>query len=189
MTKIYLAGPDVFLPDAVELGRAKVELCAAYGLTGLFPLDTKVNVESRGASRKIFRGNRKMMDEAKAIIVNLTPFRGPGADPGTVYELGYMGGLGKLCPGYSNDPSHYVKRVAKFSRVNKRGKRLVDDEGRTVENFDLPDNLMIVHALDIHGCPLIVPKQASSDIWHDLALFEACGRLAARRLRAAPRAG
>jgi nucleoside 2-deoxyribosyltransferase len=58
MTKIYLAGPDVFLPDAVELGRAKVELCAAYGLTGLFPLDNKVNVESRGASRKIFRGNR-----------------------------------------------------------------------------------------------------------------------------------
>jgi len=27
------------------------------------------------------------MIEADAIIANLTPFRGPGADPGTVYEL------------------------------------------------------------------------------------------------------
>ena len=34
-----------------------------------------------------------MMDEADAIIANLTPFRGPSADAGTVYELGYMAGL------------------------------------------------------------------------------------------------
>ena len=37
-----------------------------------------------------------MMDAADAIIANLTPFRGPGADAGTVYELGYMAGRGKL---------------------------------------------------------------------------------------------
>ena len=30
------------------------------------------------------------MKEADAIIANLTPFRGPSADTGTVYELGYM---------------------------------------------------------------------------------------------------
>jgi nucleoside 2-deoxyribosyltransferase len=28
MTKVYLAGPDVFLPDAVEAGRRKVRLAA-----------------------------------------------------------------------------------------------------------------------------------------------------------------
>src|SRR4051812_31249292 len=124
--KVYLAGPDVFLPDASDVGRRKVDICAAHGLTGLFPLDNKVNVESRGASRKIFRGNKKMMDKANVIIANLTPFRGPSADAGTIYELGYMAGLGKLCLGYSNDPSLYVKRVAKFSRVTKRDNRLVD---------------------------------------------------------------
>jgi nucleoside 2-deoxyribosyltransferase len=37
--KIYLAGPDVFLPDAVDIGRRKVELCARHGLIGLYPLD------------------------------------------------------------------------------------------------------------------------------------------------------
>jgi nucleoside 2-deoxyribosyltransferase len=33
--KIYLAGPDVFLPDAIEIGRLKVDICARHGLTGL----------------------------------------------------------------------------------------------------------------------------------------------------------
>ena len=55
-----------------------------------------------------------MMDAADAIIANLTPFRGPGADAGTVYELGYMAGRGKLCLGYSNDPSVYADRVRRF---------------------------------------------------------------------------
>jgi nucleoside 2-deoxyribosyltransferase len=187
--KVYLAGPDVFLRNAVDIGRLKAEICARHGLTGQFPLDNKVNLESRGASRRIFRGNKAMMDEAKAIIANLTPFRGPSADAGTVYELGYMAGSKKLCLGYSNDPSLYVKRVAKFSRIRKRGKQLADREDLTIENFDLPDNLMIVHALNIHGCPLIVPKRPPKDIWHDLALFEACVRLAVRRLRAAPKSG
>jgi nucleoside 2-deoxyribosyltransferase len=37
--KIYLAGPDVFLPDAVDVGRRKVALCSRDGLIGLYPLD------------------------------------------------------------------------------------------------------------------------------------------------------
>src|SRR5258707_10783162 len=93
--KIYLAGPDVFLPDAVEIGRRKVEICAQHGLTGLYPLDNIVDLAASDASIAIFKGNQAMMDAADAIIANLTPFRGPGADAGTVYELGYMAGRGK----------------------------------------------------------------------------------------------
>ena len=101
--KIYLAGPDVFLPDAVEIGRRKAEICARYGVTGLYPLDNTVDLSAADASLTIFKGNEAMMDAADAIIANLTPFRGPGADAGTVYELGYMAGRGKICLGYSND--------------------------------------------------------------------------------------
>jgi len=82
---IYLAGPDVFLPDGVEIGRKKAAICARYLI--------------------IFKGNEAMMEAADAIIANLTPFRGPSADAGTVYELGYMAGRGKLCFAYSNDPT------------------------------------------------------------------------------------
>src|SRR6202012_4441432 len=78
--KIYLAGPDVFLHDAVDIGRRKVELCARRGLTGLSPRDNPADLAARQASLAIFRGNEAMMIEADAVIANLTPFRGPGAD-------------------------------------------------------------------------------------------------------------
>src|SRR6201998_3875570 len=121
--KIYLAGPDVFLPDAIEAGRRKTEICARHGMTGLYPLDNTVNLSAGDASLNIFRGNEAMMDAADAIIANLTPFRGPGADSGTVYELGYMAGRGKLCLGYSKDPSPYAKRVRAFTEVSSRDGR------------------------------------------------------------------
>ena len=186
MTKVYLAGPDVFLPDAADIGRRKVALCAQHGLIGLYPLENAIDRAASDASLQIFRGNEAMMIEADAIIANLTPFRGPGADAGTVYELGYMAGLGKLCLGYSNDPSSYADRVGEFTKVISRDGHLVDASGLTVENFGLTDNLMMIHALDLHGCALVTPRQAPADIWHDLTAFEGCVRLAAKRTASAP---
>ena len=180
--KVYLAGPDVFLPDAVEIGRRKQDICARHGLTGLYPLDNAVDLSAGDASLQIFKGNEAMMNGADAIIANLTPFRGPGADAGTVYELGYMAGRGKFCLGYCNDPSLYADRVRKFTRLTSQGGRLIDADGLTVEDFGLPDNLMMVHALDLHGCSLVVPRQAPADLWHDLTAFETCVGMAAQRL-------
>jgi len=184
--KIYLAGPDVFLPDAVELGRRKADICARHGLTGLYPLDNAIDLSARDASLKIFAGNEAMMIEADAIIANLTPFRGPGADAGTVYELGFMAGREKLCLGYCNDPTLYADRVRKFTTVDKQAGRLADAAGLTVEDFGLSDNLMMIHALELHGCALVTPRQAPADIWHDLTAFEVCVRMAAERLGSAP---
>ena len=178
--KIYLAGPDVFLPDALAIGEQKRDICARYGMSGLYPLDNTVNLARSDASLRIFRGLEAMMDAADAIIANLTPFRGPGADPGTVYELGYMAGRGKLCLGYCNDPTPYAERVARFTKVTSADdKHLIDGDGLTVENFGLPDNLMMIHALDLHGRPLVMPRKRPDDIWHDLTAFEACVRLVA----------
>jgi nucleoside 2-deoxyribosyltransferase len=183
--KVYLAGPDVFLPDAINLGRAKVELCAAHGLTGLFPLDNAIDRERADASLQIFRGNEAMMNAADAIIANLTPFRGRGADAGTVYELGYMAARGSLCLGYSNDPRPYKARVAGSTELETCNGVFTDPDGLTVENFGLADNLMMIHALDLHGCALITPRTAPADLWRDLACFETCVRLAAERMRPA----
>ena len=180
--KIYLAGPDVFLPDAVEIGRKKVAICARYGVSGLYPLDNAVDLSAADASLAIFKGNEAMMEAADAIIANLTPFRGPSADAGTVYELGYMAGRGKLCLAYSNDPASYRERVARLYDVKASSDGLlIDPEGLTVEDFGLPDNLMMIHALDLRGCPLVTPKIAPADLWHHLTSFELCVRLAADR--------
>jgi nucleoside 2-deoxyribosyltransferase len=180
--KIYLAGPDVFLPDAIEIGRRKAEICANHGVSGLYPLDNAVDLAAGDASLVIFKGNEAMMDAADAIIANLTPFRGPSADAGTVYELGYAAGRGKFCLAYSNDPTPYRDRVARMCDVTTSANgRLIDPEGLTVEDFGWPDNLMMIHALDLHGCPLVTPRRLPADIWHDLTSFEACVRLAAER--------
>src|SRR6266576_2584801 len=123
-----------------------------------------------------------MMDAADAIIANLTPFRGPSADAGTVYELGYMAGRGKLLFAYSNDPATYVERVARTDKLTKSPSgQLIDRDGLTVEDFGLPDNLMMIHALDLHGAALVTPRHRPADIWHDLTSFEICVRLAADR--------
>jgi hypothetical protein len=58
---------------------------------------------------------------------------------------------------------------------------LTDSDGLTVENFALPDNLMMIHALDLHGARLVTPRQAPADLWHDLTSFEACVAIAAAR--------
>src|SRR6478735_8540744 len=117
--KIYLAGPDVFLPDAIEIGRRKAAICARHGVRGLYPLDNAVDLKASDASLTIFKGNEAMMDAADAIIANLTPFRGPSADAGTVYELGYMAGRGKFCLAYSNDPAIYLERVRRLGTVTR----------------------------------------------------------------------
>jgi len=169
----------VFLPDALAIGRRKRDICERHGMTGLYPLDNAVDLSARDASLQIFKGLEEMMDAADAIIANLTPFRGPGADPGTVYELGYMAGRGKLCFGYCNDPAPYAERVARFMKVTTASeKRLIDGDGLTVEDFGLPDNLMMIHALELHGSPLVLPRSRPDDIWHDLTAFETCVRLA-----------
>lgn len=180
---IYLAGPDVFLPDALLIGRRKAELCADHGFTGLFPLDNAVALAARDASLQIFRGNEAMMNDADAIIANLTPFRGPSADAGTVYELGYMAGRGKLVLGYSNDPANYVARVKQFETVESRNGLLIGADGLAVEDFGLADNLMLIHCLDLHGAPLVTPRRRPADLWHDLDSFTACLQIAAERLR------
>jgi nucleoside 2-deoxyribosyltransferase len=179
--KIYLAGPDVFLPDAVEIGRRKVGICARHGVSGLYPLDNAVDRKAADVSLQIFKANEAMMNESDAIIANLTPFRGPGADPGTVYELGYAVGRGKFCLGYSNDPSIYADRARNFTKIDSRDGHLTDAEGLTVEDFGLSDNLMMIHALELHGAALVVPRAKPADIWHDLTAFEVCVRMAAER--------
>ena len=35
--KLYLAGPEVFLADAIEIGQRKAAICAEHGHVGLLP--------------------------------------------------------------------------------------------------------------------------------------------------------
>ena len=111
-------------------------------------------------------------------------FAGPAPTPARSTSSATWPDAAKLCLGYSNDPRVYADRVRRSDEVVSRDGRLIDAEGLTVEDFGLTDNLMMIHALDIHGCALVMPPHAPADMWHDLTAFETCVRLAAERLAA-----
>ena len=175
---LYLAGPDVFLPDAVRIGKLKKALCRRCGFTPLFPLDGK-HAPHAGETRDraIYRENMRMIRQADAGIFNLTPFRGPSADAGTIFELGVMIALEKPVFGYTNTAVPMLKRI---DGAHCTGGIWRDTHGFVIEDFDNADNLMIDAGL-AHGMNALIRNDASGAI-DDLQSFETCLRLAASRL-------
>jgi nucleoside 2-deoxyribosyltransferase len=183
---IYLAGPDVFLPDAHAMGALKKELCARHGFKGAFPLEAEFSLEGdRAMSRAIFDANVATIRRADAVIANLTPFRGPSADAGTVFEVGAAFALGKPVFGYANVEGDYRSRVeAGYGALETRDGRHFAADGMNVEDFGLPDNLMIVEAIRAQGWEMITRATPRGALYADLAAFELCLRQAAAVLLA-----
>jgi hypothetical protein len=50
----------------------------------------------------------RIMRTCDAVILNLTPFRGPSADVGSAYEMGFMRALGRPIFAYSNDDRSFI---------------------------------------------------------------------------------
>jgi nucleoside 2-deoxyribosyltransferase len=174
--KLYLAGPEVFLPDAADIGKVKQELCRRHGFIGLFPLDNESDPGEGGSlSRTIFVANIAMLDDADAIVANLSPFRGASADAGTIFEVGYGYARGKKVFGYSNVRTSFVERVQRLVKGEIKkgpdGRRYAAD-GLAVEEFDRFDNLMIAEALLASGANIVLPEAAPADPWRDMQVFE-----------------
>jgi nucleoside 2-deoxyribosyltransferase len=177
--KAYLAGPDVFLPNAPANAAAKIAICARYGIEGLAPLDDEsAPLPDDQAWRAIYRNCIGMMQACDIIIANLTPFRGASADSGTLIEVGWFLGHGKPVFGYSNSALLFDTR----SRTQRSA--IADPiPNLAVEGFSLPDNLMIAGAVEYGGgLPLTLPQDQKSRTFDALDIFEACVAAAAEKL-------
>ena len=89
--KVYLAGPEVFFPEPLKEGQRLKDICAQYGFEGVFPLDGDLEVEGLEEweiAGAIFDANVQKIEDCSAVIANMTPFRGPGMDGGTAFEIG-----------------------------------------------------------------------------------------------------
>lgn len=139
--KVYLAGPDVFYPDAKARGLALQAVCAAAGWEGLYPLDATLPPDCLEPSRAIYLANRALIDRADAVVANLRDFRGMEPDSGTVWEVAYAIAKGKPVVGYLPDARPLR------DRLGDRCPGGLDAEGCVVEDFGLPLNLMLVHSL------------------------------------------
>ena len=181
--KVYLAGPDVFLPDAIAIGQRKKELCARYGFEGLFPFDNEIEPDASGApiDGLIYRANIAMIRASDLGILNLTPFRGPSADAGTVFELGVLVGLGKRVFAYTGDTADLLARVRRCGSASFDDSAGCwrDEAGMAIEAFGNADNLMIDNALAEQGHAIVRHDAFPQERFRDLTGFEACLRLAA----------
>lgn len=167
--RVYLAGPDVFLPEPLARGDALKAICARHGLQGVFPLDGIPDEPRFWASlpeaRRIALCNEAHIAGSDALIANLTPFRGPSADAGTVFELGFMRALGRPVFGWTNDATPFAQRTRAAVPV---------DDGMAVEDFGMLDNLMIEAAIIASGGVLVPADAAPGEQWRDLRAFERC---------------
>jgi len=185
---VYLAGPDVFLPDAMFILGAKVAMAAAYGFKALIPGDDHVAGRTATTAsiswQAIYAANVETMKQADFGIMNLTPFRGISADVGTVFELGLMTGMDKPVFGYTNVQADYIDRIwLKASSGEGADAKWVDDHGCGIENYANPDNLMLAGALEAGGGAVRV-SGAPTTMFDDLDGFRACLELAAKHFAA-----
>jgi nucleoside 2-deoxyribosyltransferase len=183
--RIYLAGPELFHADAAGLAAAKRAICAEYGQTGVVPTDAPP-AEPAGPLPEWYRlylANEAHIRGCDVLIANLTPFRGPSADPGTVYELGFMRALGRPVFGFMNSAARFGARTLAMLGAAARQRAdgsWEDAEGMAVEEFDRHDNLMIEGGIRAAGGAFEVEAVPADRRWTDLRAFRRCVEAAAR---------
>ncbi len=182
MITAYLAGPDVFLPDAVAHGQRKIDICARYGIHGRAPLNESIpalhDMSADDAWWAIYRKDIAMMEACDIVIANLTPFRGASADSGTLIEVGWFLGRARPIFGYSNTATPFEIR-------SRHHIAAIPDPvpGLVTEGFGLSDNLMIEGAVvDGSAARVILPPGGQDLPFDSLETFEACVQAAATLL-------
>ena len=162
----YLAGPDVFFPNAHDIGRQKIAYLNGLGLVGHFPLDTEVPdgllKNPAQASRFIGHANEKIMLDCcrdgriGLILANMSPFHGPSMDVGTAFEVGFMSALSTknnvIIIGYTSDKRSFEDRVVEkiyggWSNITHKNGIPRGPDGTMIEAFGGADNLMITNAI------------------------------------------
>lgn len=182
--RVYLAGPEVFLPNARIILDLKGSLTRSAGFEPVSPgdvaIDTMPDKHELGLAISVV--NERLMKSADAIIANLTPFRGISADAGTVYELGFMCGQGKLAFAYTNLADDYFLRTVAYyggKVITGLDGRNRGHDGLSIENFDMVDNLMVDGGIDSCGGSIVRGNVAPEERYTNMRAFKECLKMVA----------
>ena len=175
LATVFLAGPDQWAPEAEDLMTRKRHLVEAAGLKALDSRGERPKDSDRLelAARQIYADALQRVREADAAIVNLTPWRGTGCDPGTAFEAGFAAALGKPVFAYMNvmteDEAELRERVdLLFGAALDEGGLWRDGNGAEIEDFGLPESLMLW--AEARRFYIVV----TPDPLHDVAGLELC---------------
>ncbi len=177
--KVYLAGPEVFLSNAIEIGKKKKDLCKKYGFEGIFPLDNEINFDllrPYETGLKISQINEELLKKCDLVIANITPFRGPSADVGTIFEIGFAKGLGLIIFAYTNTKILFTERTVGFVgiRSNTDFTNLRDHNDMKIEQFGMTDNLMIDGGIVNDKGMIFSGDVPEHELYTSLVVFEEC---------------
>ena len=157
-------------------------------MIGKFPLDAELDpkgLQPPEFGLRISAACEDLIRSCSAVLANLTPFRGPSADVGTVYEVGFAVALGKVVVGYTESDAPFIKRTSDWLRRlgeparARIGGDLEDCDGMRLESFGLLDNLMIPGGIQASGGTIIGP----GDVEGGREICEAAAAELAQRLR------
>ena len=146
--RVFLSGPDLFMPDGPDLLAAKRAACAEAGLEGVHAKPLAEDEAGELQARAAYADVVSRLRGCQAVVANLTPWRGPHPDPGTVFEVGFAAGLGLPVFAYLNvadaDHADHCERVAELcgAALDADG-ALRDPDGGLIEDMGLPEGVML----------------------------------------------
>lgn len=170
MIKVYLAGPEVFERNPEIRAQELKEICKKHGVEGIFPLDAVVPCEILGSPEHghlISHANEDLIYGCEGVLANLTPFRGPSADAGTIYEVGFACALKKTVVGYTfSNEDFYTRTLRHVGPTTRRADGSQEDTNQMlIESFGLMDNLMIPAGIKRSGGVVLNSKdEKESDL-------------------------
>jgi nucleoside 2-deoxyribosyltransferase len=135
IASVFLSGPDQWLPDASALLARKRALCEAVGFVAITGLDgeRRETDASEAMAREVYAGALANLRQADAVIANLSPWRGPNCDPGCAF----------MNVTDEDDADYRMRVEAMLGAVPDDLGEWRDPEGARVEDFGLPENLML----------------------------------------------
>lgn len=160
--KLYLAGPEVFLPHPREKAEEQILLCKKYGFTPLHPSDNSIDLGNfdYSTATRIYRGDVEQVRSCDVVVANCNPFRSPCLiDDGTAYELGFGNALGKVSYGYIAKRELLTERTIRGCSTTpwKEDPRYhIDKDGYLVTDaFETTINLMMECGMSESGGRLV----------------------------------
>lgn len=147
---VYLAGPDRWFPDPEpHLARMRAA-CRNAGFRSLSfaDVETVEQEPSEALARELYAEAAARLRQADAVIANLTPWRGAGADASAAFEAGFAAGLGKPVFAYMNvvdeAEAELLQRVGAILGAAPDPLGVWRDAlGCAIENLGLPETALL----------------------------------------------